>query len=120
MGNKMKFNFGEIQTQPNQRKLFIEKELEELYRCRDKKQQHLEQWKGFKILALENELDLIKSKQREAELENACINDTKEIERLKSEAKKDHSDYFGRYQKLVKENDILIEKLAIKHKVKLK
>ena len=39
----------------------------------------------------------------------------KEIERLKAESKKDFSDYFGRYQKLVKENDILTERLTIKN-----
>ena len=40
----------------------------------------------------------------------------KEIERLKSEAKKDFSRQFSKYIQLAKENDKLIEKLAVKEK----
>jgi len=57
-----------------------------------------------------------KLEDRIRQLEEALDIEKKEVERLRNVAKKDFSDGFGKYVKLVKENDVLIEKLAVKHK----
>ena len=50
------------------------------------------------------------------QLEEALAIETKEVKRLRTVAKKDFSDGFGKYVKFVNENDVLIEKLAVKYK----